>query len=278
MTPPRLDDGLPLAVHIDAPTGPARGNVLVVHGLGEHAGRHDPVARFLNEAGWRVFRYDQRGHGDSGGRRGQIGAADDLLRDLGAVVGHIRTTTGGPLVLLGHSLGGLVCARFVAEGAADPPAGWWLPVQALALSSPALALRLAQRERLLLELLTWVAPWLAVGNRIDPEWLSQDPSVVEAYRSDPKVHDRVGVRLLGFMLDAAECVHERAPRWPLPTLLQYSAGDRCVDPEGSVRFAALAGDRVQAHRWIDMRHELFNEPQRARPLEVLGQWLRQVTA
>ena len=74
-------DGVPLAWR-DWPCADARGSVLIVHGLGEHAGRYEALAARLNGSGWRVGAYDQRGHGRSGGARGALPDADALLRDL----------------------------------------------------------------------------------------------------------------------------------------------------------------------------------------------------
>ncbi|MFM9999868.1 MAG: alpha/beta fold hydrolase, partial [Burkholderiaceae bacterium] len=97
-------------------SGRVRGVVLIVHGLGEHAGRYGHVARRLNRWGFAVRAYDQYGHGESTGARGALPQADRLLTDLTAVVEQLRTQRGPdtPLILLGHSLGGLVVARFVA--------------------------------------------------------------------------------------------------------------------------------------------------------------------
>ena len=46
-----------------------RGVVVLVHGLGEHAGRYDHVARRLNRWGFAVRGYDHYGHGESNGVR-----------------------------------------------------------------------------------------------------------------------------------------------------------------------------------------------------------------
>ncbi len=108
-------DGLALQLR-EWPCERPHGSVLIVHGLGEHIGRYLHVAQHLNDWGWNVIGYDQRGHGASEGPRGRLAAADDLLLDLSRVIDAVRAAHDGPLVLLGHSLGGLVAARFVAEG------------------------------------------------------------------------------------------------------------------------------------------------------------------
>ncbi|HJV95044.1 MAG TPA: alpha/beta fold hydrolase, partial [Albitalea sp.] len=108
-------DGLALHLRHWPVAGPARGTVLIVHGLGEHIGRYAHVAERLNGWGWSVVGFDHRGHGRSAGALGRLNRDDDLLRDLALVIDAVRAHATGPLVLLGHSLGGLVAARFVAE-------------------------------------------------------------------------------------------------------------------------------------------------------------------
>ena len=107
-----------LALHRRAwPLTAARGTVLIVHGLGEHIGRYAHVAALLNRWGWRVVGHDHRGHGASDGPHGSLTKADDLLRDLALAVDAVRAAhPTEPLLLLGHSMGGAVAARFVAEG------------------------------------------------------------------------------------------------------------------------------------------------------------------
>jgi len=262
-------DGDNLAVqdwHLPAGARP-RASVLIVHGLGEHAGRHDKLARLLNRWGFVVRGYDQYGHGQSGGVRGGLPHPHRLLDDLADLVESTRNRAPElPLVLLGHSLGGLVAAGFVARGI--------VPVDGLVLSSPALAPRLNPVQKLLLAVVPRVAPNLTVANGLDPQFLSHDPEVVKAYRNDPLVHDRISGRLGRFIVDEAELVRSCAPRWLVPTLLMYAGEDHMVDPRGSESFAAAVPRAVlSAHRLDGYYHEIFNEP-RIQPVFMrLRQWL-----
>jgi alpha-beta hydrolase superfamily lysophospholipase len=270
----KMTDGCGLQLQaLVAPQNP-RGQVLLVHGLGEHMGRYEALAQALHGAGWQVHAYDQRGHGGSDGPRGVMPDAHSLLDDLGAVIDAIRQPALGPLVLLGHSLGGLVAARFVAEALQVKPARWSRPVDRLVLSSPALDAGMTAVQKMLTAVVSRVAPNLAVNNGLNPAWISTDPAVVQAYQADPLVHDRISGRLARFIAEAGPEVLALAPVWRLPTLLLWAGADRCVRPAGSARFAELAPKScVQARVWPEMAHEIFNEPGRDEVVAALLGWL-----
>ena len=252
----------------------ARGSVVVVHGLGEHIGRYAALAAQLNAWGWQVAGFDHRGHGHSDGPRGGLARDDDLLRDLAQVIDTTRASWPGPLVLLGHSMGGLVAARFVAEGLQAQPAGWHRAVDALVLSSPALDPGMNRGQKLLLGVLGRLAPDLAVGNGLKTEWISRDRGVVDAYVADPLVHDRITPRLARFILDGGSLVHGLAPRWKVPTLLLWAGSDRCVAPAGSQAFVAAAPQAiVRAQAFAPLFHEIFNEPEKDVVYAALRAWL-----
>lgn len=258
-------DGLQLRVR-EWPRADARGTVLIVHGLGEHVGRYAHVAAQLNGWGWHVVGYDQRGHGASEGARGALAQPDDPLRDLALVLDAVRAQNPGPLVLLGHSMGGLIAARFCAERVRS--------VDALVLSSPALDAGMNPFQKLLLAVLGPLAPNLAVNNGLKPAWISRDAAVVAAYQADPLVHDRVTPRLVRFIVDGGELVRARASQWSVPTLLLYAGSDRCVAPRGSAAFAAAAPKSVlTAREFAPLYHEIFNEPEQREVFAALGDWL-----
>ncbi len=255
--------------------GQAHGTVQIVHGLGEHIGRYAAVAQVLNAAGWHVVGHDQRGHGRSEGARGSVPPGPGLLADLAAVIDAVRTPAApGRHVLLGHSMGGAVAARFVAEALAAAPAQWSRPLDGLVLSSPALDLGMNALQRALLAVLCPLAPDLRIGNGLRPAAISRNPAVVHAYRHDPLVHDRITPRLVRFMRDAGAAALACAPQWRVPTLLLWAGADGCVAPAGSAAFAAsMPAAQVSSQAYPELFHEIFNEPERLQVLARLTQWL-----
>ena len=270
-SPLTAEDGTNLVV-VDWPLSkaPVRGVVLIVHGLGEHAWRYDHVAEQLNEWGFAVRAYDQYGHGESMGPRGALPSADRLLSDLAEVIdeSRFRMSESTPLIVLGHSMGGLVAGRFVSLGLR--------PVQGLVLSSPALDPGLNALQKMLLAVLPRIAPDLRIGNGLNADFISHDPAVVAAYKADPLVHDRISARLAAFIAETGPVTIAAAPSWTVPTLLLYAGDDKLVNPAGSRAFAASAPQAmVSTHCFEGMYHEIFNEtaPQRALVFAELKRWL-----
>jgi alpha-beta hydrolase superfamily lysophospholipase len=251
------------------PEGKAlRGVVVLVHGLGEHAGRYNRLARRLNHWGFAVRGYDQYGHGESDGARGGLTAPQRLIDDLADVIEstRIRMKPGQPMIVLGHSLGGLVAACLVALRD--------VRIEGLVLSSPLLDAGLNAFQKLLLTTLPRYAPNLTLGNGIDPDFLSHDPVVVAAYKSDPSVHDRISARLARFIADGGSLVLARAAQWKVPTLLMYAGADKLVNPHGSEAFAAAAPQQVVLARCFEsLFHEIFNEVDAEPVFGELGRWL-----
>ncbi len=261
---------------------PPRAVVLLVHGLGEHASRYEHVARRLLDWGFAVRAYDQRGHGESGGERGGLSSESLLLEDLAEVVDDTRQRSlrlpradgeladALPLILLGHSLGGLVAGRFVSLGLR--------PVEGLVMSSPALDPGLNAIQKLLLATLPAIAPNLRVNNGVKPEFISHDPQVVRKYQADPLVHAKISARLAKFIATAGPATVAAAATWRTPTLLMYAGADKLVNPAGSRAFAEAAasngGAQVVTTRCFDgLYHEIFNELDAAPVFASLKAWL-----
>ncbi len=245
-----------------------RGVVIVVHGLGEHAGRYEHVARHLNAWGFAVRGYDQCGHGESSGARGSLPSDTRLLDDLADMVDSTRTRYGKdtPVILIGHSMGGLVVGRFVSLQ--------MRAVEGLVMSSPALDAGMNAFQKLLVSVLPKIAPDLRVGNGVKPQFVSHDPAVVAAYKADPLVHDRISARLARFIAAAGPQTLALAPQWTVPTLLMYAGDDRLLNPDGSRVFAAQAPKNVVTTQCFDtLYHEIFNEKDAGPVFATMKKWL-----
>ena len=260
----------PLAVYDWAmPTNQTLGTVILVHGLGEHAGRYGEVAAHLHQWGFAVRAYDQQGHGQSAGPRGDLLRPGSLQADLCRVIDDTRQRpdlADTPLILLGHSMGGLVVARTLAERLR--------PINAAVLSSPALGAFPNWVQKMLLATLPRVLPHLRVDNGLEADFVSRDPDVVKAYKADALVHRRISAGLAAWILEnGAKTLHD-ASNWEVPTLLLYAGQDKLVNAQATADFASSAPQAVvQAQCFEAMYHEIFNDLYRAQVFTALKRWL-----
>ena len=244
--------------------------LLIVHGLGEHSGRYEHVARRMAAAGIAVRGYDHPGFGGSGGRRGHVERWTDLHRVLAAELAAAQAAAPGlPLVLYGHSLGGLVALGYVMSIDPDP-----LPDR-LVLTSPALDSSIAAWKQVIAPLLGRVAPRLRIPNGVTPGILSRDPAVDARNRSDPLMVTASTARF-----GAEAFAEQRRLRGILaggigpsmPTYVVHGAEDRLVPAGASVVLDGLA--QVTRRVYPGLRHETHNEPEGLDVVDDTIAWLR----
>ena len=240
--------------------------VVIMHGLGEHCGRYAHVARFFNALGYIVRTYDHRGHGQSGGSRGDVPDDTAMVRDAALVINDFRRQLDAPPIVLGHSMGGLFAARFATESVA--------PIKALILSSPALAIYMSALQHRFLNIAKAIFPGLGIPNGLKTHFLSHDAEVVYAYKNDRLVHGKISARLLTSMLNAMDFSLQHASGLQVPVLVLVAIDDHLVDPQGSQQFAdACPPDKVTTHLYPGFYHELFNELDATRVFDDIRTWL-----
>lgn len=266
-------DGVPLFVAdwLIGTDAAARDGIVLMHGLGEHCGRYAQVARFFNDCGFSVRAYDHRGHGRSGGARGDVPGAETLLQDAKIAVDDFARKLSAPPLLLGHSMGGLFAAYYATRALS--------PLRGLILSSPALRIRLSGAQKLLLQVLGAIAPGFGIPNGLESRYLSHRQDVVDAYDSDALVHAKISARLLRAMLQAIEYAQAHASTLGVKTLLLVAGDDHLVDASGSnAFFRKLAPGVGTMHTYAGFYHEIFNEVEAGRVFDDVRAWLGELRA
>lgn len=246
-----------------------RAVLVLVHGLGEHSGRYQNVVDALEGLPLSIWALDLRGFGRSTGQRGHVDSFWDYMEDLDCLLEQVQAEEGEiPVFLLGHSFGGLVALHY----AICRPGR----LAGLVLSSPCLglSLRVPRWKHNAGMLLARFLPRFSMPSGLDPALLSHDAEVVERYRRDPLVTDRVSARLYAEMLSAMERVARRAVQLEAPCLFLLAGGDRLVSvPVAQNVFVRLGSRDKEMHLYPGYFHELFNEEGKEEPLGLLRQWL-----
>lgn len=238
-------------------TSTTRVHLLLIHGIAEHAGRHAHVASRFALAGIETHAYDLRGFGASAGPRAYVERWSQLHDDLEDQLVAIRAVAGAlPVVLYGHSMGGLIALGYVL---ADPPRR---EPDLLVLSAPAIAARVAQWKRSLAEVLGRAVPRFAIANQLPPGGLSHEPEIEVAYRSDPLNTHRTTARLGMELFHEQARVQSRLAQVggpPIPTYVLHGTDDPIVPVSAS---ALLEGkENVTRRVYPGLRHETHNEPE-----------------
>jgi alpha-beta hydrolase superfamily lysophospholipase len=250
------------ALHVARwPNASARYLAVLCHGYGEHVGRYEHVAAALHEHGAEVVGNDHVGHGRSEGDRVLITDFDDVVDDVHEVIGWAREQRGDlPVVLIGHSMGGLIAARYAQR--------FGRGLTALVLSGP-VAGRWAAAEQL-------VDLDPIPEDPIDPATLSRDPAVGEAYVADPLVwHGGFRRETLRALLDGLQRITDAGAVEGLPTLWIHGEDDQLVPIEPSrqgVRALVPGTDLTEEVR-AGARHEVLNETDQAETFEVITRFV-----
>ena len=238
------------------PPMPPRGVVLVTHGYAEHCGRYRELAHVIIEAGWAALSYDVRGHGQSPGVRGYIDRFDAYLEDLATMQKAARALVpaGSPFVLLGHSHGGLITLRALADE--RPPSD----IKAAIISSPYLGLRLRvpSYKKLLARVASRLAPKLAQPNTLRVEDLTSDKLKQQERLADKLCFDIATARWFTESARAQDYVLANAARIKVPTTWLVGGADPVADPD-SARAVAAKVSGATYHDLVGLMHEVFNE-------------------
>jgi acylglycerol lipase len=240
--------------------------MLLVHGLAEHSGRYERTGRLLAEAGIDVTAFDLRGHGGSGGRRGDVKHWTDYLDDIAVRLAAVRAEADGrPVVLFAHSYGGLISTDYVLSGRPTP--------DLVVLSGPALDDGLPRWQHIVAPLIARIWPTLAFKNAWGPDVLSRDPEVGRLVSLDTGSPARMTVRLGAFGFAAQERVRSTLRTLAVPTLVFHGSDDRLVPPTATEPFEALPG--VTRRVYPGLRHETLNEPEGPQVVTDVIAWLRE---
>lgn len=253
------------------PDGDPKAIILIVHGLGEHSARYRNFVQAAVPHGYAVYALDHIGHGKSEGTRAFIERFSDFTEPLTQFYEMVRQwQPGKPIILLGHSMGGLI-ASFYLLGNQEK-------FKAAIISAPAVkvAENITPAIIFINNLISATLPKMGLL-ALDPTGVSRDPAVVDAYINDPlNFHGKIPARLGAEMLTAMQRVTAEAGVIRLPLLLIQGSADRMVDPGGAaLLFEKAASPDKTLKVYEGFYHELFNEPEadRQKVLDDVLTWL-----
>jgi len=238
--------------------------VIFVHGICEHLGRYEYLKDKFNEANYNVYRYDARGHGKSEGKRGYLEDFEDYLDDLDILVNIVkRENRNLKLILVGHSMGGLVATAYTCK--------YPNKVDLLALSG---ACNVCPKMANSLKCLPYnILGKFSINNKLG-EGVCGDKKVVEAYNKDPLILKKMSLRLLGnAFVKGTKYVKKNIKNIKCPTLVMHGEKDGLVVKDtGEWTFNNLICKDKELRIYKDLYHEIFNEVEKDQVIKDLLDW------
>ena len=295
--------GVLLAYRYAPAQQPARGIVLVCHGLAEHAGRYQQFAEGMAAMGYHVYAHDHRGHGLTAsperplGRFAVSGGPDKVIADVLAMRElAVAEHKGLPVILFGHSMGGLIALN----AAVAKPDGF----DALAIwnsrfntgVSGHFARRVLAIERILKgsDVPSGILPKasFAAWNkeipdaRTDHDWLSTDPNVPQQFMDDPYCGFDISVSMWDDVFELTQRPMRRNALAGLPRSLPIHLVGGRHDPAThggkdiewlAQRLSRAGFARLTCQIYPDMRHETLQEYGREAATADFAEWCGRVT-
>jgi len=250
------------------PDGEPKAVLLVVHGLGEHCGRYSNVVNHLVPLGYALYGLDHVGHGKSDGTREYVKRFEDFTDTLDIYRGMVtQAQRDKPLILYGHSLGGLISTFYLLDHQAGL-AGAVLsaPLSRVPENVSAMTITLGR-------VLSRVAPKAGLLP-LDATGVSRDPAVVQAYVNDPLVfHGKTPARLAAEMLRAMQRVMAEAAKITLPVMILQGGADRLNPGDARFLYNGVSSADKTLKVYEGLYHETHNEPECSVVLHDIEAWL-----
>lgn len=264
-------DGLRFFTQRWIPSNP-KALIVLVHGLGDYSGRYTHVINHFAHGGYAVATYDQRCHGRSDGRRGDVARFGSLIEDLHSFVWETRheVPQRTPVFIIAMDVGALVAINYAVNHVHE--------VDGLVAVSPAIRMKLdiPRWMNWFGRKLVRVFPTFSVRPEFDPNFLSRDQEAVEKYINDPFVFHHMSLRTCWNIIDATSVVMPLAFRLRQPLLMIHARGDAICDAEASQQFYDQMTGADKKMLLLDASvHDPFNDIERDSVFREVDKWLEQ---
>jgi len=263
-------DGAELFYREWSPAVPNGKIVLLLHRGHEHSERLDPIARSAIFEGYKVFSYDNRGHGYT--RAEATYEFMNLVRDLEAFVRFISLKEGKSaedMFVVANSVAGVVASTWVHDYAPR--------IAGMALVAPAFVIKLyVPLAKPSLDLMIRFNPRMNIKSYVKAKFLTHNTIEQERYNTDPLITPNIPARQLVTLLDTARRVVDDAHLIVTPTLVLSATSDYVVDS----RVQKVFYDRLSSplKRFVELEgfyHGVLYEAEAQKAIDEIGSFMKE---
>ena len=242
-----------------------KASIVIVHGLAEHLGRYDALTKELNTLGYNVYRFDNQGHGRSGGTKGYLKDFNQFIDDADIIVEKaVSEGKGLPVFMLGHSMGGFITCGY---GIKYPGK---LSGQIL---SGAAVMQLPLFEAF--KSIDFEAdPFEKIPNDLS-DLICRDKEIVKAYDNDPLVLKETCQKLLGeVFVNGAKWIMDNIHKYNYPCLILHGGNDQIAVPQASeFMYKNISSEDKKIKIYDGFFHEILNEIGKEEVVKDINTWI-----
>ena len=245
--------------------------ILLLHGIGEHSSRYEHWANRFTEKNIGFCAIDLRGHGKSKGIKGHAPSLDSFFSDISIFIDHIKQQFPNvPLILSGHSMSGNILLNHLISKNPD--------VFAAIVTSPWIKLPfdIPKSKLILAKIGNVIFPALTQPTDLVVEHISHDIEVVEKYKNDSLVHDKISARLFKELYFNGLQLIGKADKIQVPLLLMHGSDDKITSHKASQEFASQENNLISCKIWDGLYHEIHNELQKDEVFAYIMNWISQL--
>ncbi len=235
--------------------------MLIVHGIGEYAGRYTRMAKSLSEKHIKVYSMDLPGHGISGGVRGDAAPRTDVLGCIDELINFARNKfPDKPIVLYGHSMGGNIALDYKYRGEqSDVPSAFIISAPWIKLVRP-----VPKPLYLMIKAGSKIMPKAKIKSECDEKDLG-NLIYVKPYASNPLVHGYITMRCAYQGFEIGKAIENGT--WKdygksngKPFLLMQGTEDKLCDVNGARALAEQNRNTpgFEYVEWPGYYHEIHN--------------------
>jgi alpha-beta hydrolase superfamily lysophospholipase len=244
-------------------------NIIIIHGLGEHSGRYKEFASFFIKKNIGVFSFDLIGHGKSDGLKGHISNIKDFTDSIEEVLIQVRKRfINTPIIIFGHSLGGCLALNYLIERKSKE-------ISLAIISSAWIETEIQIPKYLLIiqKVIHILFPKVRLSNRLDTKDLSKDIKIIDKYKNDPLVHDRISLNLLSEINKTIEKIKNKDYNIEIPVLIIHGKKDKIISYKGSELISKKIKDS-KLKLYDNVYHEPHNDNEKKEILEYYYDFIK----
>jgi len=246
-----------------------KGVFIIVHGLAEYCERYNYLVEILNQNNISVYRYDMRGHGKSGGKKGWVDNYNSYIKDLDQIVKIAKEENKDiPVFIMGHSMGGFITAAY---GIQNKNKVEGIILSAAALEKPENAKGI---NSLLIKTFNKIYPTYEMKNDLG-KLVSRDKKVVDKYIRDPLVLKKISIKLYyEFLIKGIEWLQKNIDKFEYNCLIIHGKEDKIVNYKSSVRFEnKIKSNDKKIILYDNLYHEILNEKEKDNVIKDILVWI-----